>query len=74
MVRGKLRNYSEDQREFMKTLVAKLIANDCLYPNPTSAWASAPLILNKEGPPGSQFTVDLRPVNEFSVRHQYPVP
>lgn len=73
-VRVKLRNYSEEQRDFMKTLVTQLIDSDCLYPNPTSAWVSAPLIVPKTGPPGWRLTVDLRPVNQYTVRHQFPMP
>ena len=43
-------------------------------PNPSSQWASAPLLVPKHGPVPFRFTVDLRPVNKFTIRHQYPMP
>ena len=44
-----------------------------VYPNPTSPWASAPLLVPK--PPDTfRFTVDLRGVNKYTVKHQYPMP
>ena len=44
------------------------------YSNPTSPWACAPLLVPKPGPARFRFTVDLRPVNAFTVKHQYPMP
>lgn len=73
-IRVKLRNYSEEQRSFMKSLVADLIKHSCVYANPTAKWASAPLLVPKPGPDGWRFTVDLRPVNQFTVRHHFPMP
>lgn len=73
-VRVKLRNYSAEQREFMSRLVDDLMKHKLIYPNPTSPWASAPLIVPKPGPARWRFTVDLRPVNRFTVRHQFPMP
>ena len=73
-VKVRLRNYSEEQREFLSDMVAKLVRNGMAFPNPTSAWACAPLLVPKPGPARFRFTVDLRPVNKFTVKHQYPVP
>lgn len=74
-VKVRLRNYSQDQRDFLKKFVSNLVYNDMAYPNPTSSWACAPLLVPK---PGSdvryRFTVDLRPVNKFTVKHQFPMP
>lgn len=73
-VRVKLRNYSADQRAFLKKLVTDLTTHGLVYANPTSKWACAPLLVPKPGPARWRFTVDLRPVNRFTVRHQYPMP
>lgn len=35
-IRVKLRNYSEEQRDFMKTLVSHIVASGCIYANSTS--------------------------------------
>ena len=73
-VRIKLRNYSPEQKEFLKSFVDDLVSNNMAYPNPTSQWAAAPLLVSKSGPIPSRFTVDLRPVNKYTARHQYPMP
>ena len=73
-VRVKLRNYSQDQRDFLRDFVNRLVANGMAYPNPSAIWASAPLLVPKPGPARFRFTVDLRPVNKFTVQNQYPMP
>lgn len=73
-VQVRLRNYSQTQREFLAAFVDKLVRNGLAYPNPTSPWACAPLLVLKPGPSQFRFTVDLRPVNKFTIRHQYPMP
>lgn len=73
-VRVRLRNYSQEQREFLSNMVNKLVENGLAYPNPTSPWASAPLLVPKPGPAKFRFTVDLRPINRFTVKHQFPMP
>jgi len=73
-VRVRLRNYSKEQREFLEDFVTKLVHHGMAYSNPTAKWASAPLIVPKPGPSRFRFTVDLRPVNNFTVRHHYPMP
>lgn len=64
-----LRSYSQDQNNFMDEFVTDLVQLGLSYANPSSQWACAPLLVPK---PGSRyrFTVDLRPVNKFTVRHQ----
>ena len=71
-VEVRLRNYSEEQREFLSDMVAKLVRNEMAFPNPTSVWACAPLLVPKRGPARFRFTVDLRPGNKFTIKHQYP--
>ena len=44
------------------------------YPNPTSKWAAAPLLVPKPGPAKFRFTFDLRPVNKYTEAHQFPMP
>jgi transposase InsO family protein len=73
-VKVRLRNYSCEQREFLAAFVDELVRNGMAFANPTSAWASAPLLVPKAGPSRFRFTVDLRPVNKFTVKHHYPMP
>ena len=73
-VKVRLRNYSQEQREFLSGFVKKLIDHGMAYANPTSPWACAPLLVPKSGPSKFRFTVDLRPVNKYTVKHQYPMP
>lgn len=68
-VRVRLRNYSQDQREFFSATVSKLVDCGMAYPNPTSPWASVPLLVAKPGPAKSWFTVYLRPVNRLTVKN-----
>lgn len=73
-VRVRLRNYSQEQRDFLSETVKNLVSCGMAYPNPSSPWASAPFLVPKPGPSKFRFTVDLRPVNRFSVKHQFPMP
>lgn len=73
-VRVKLRNYSPTQRQFLSDFVSQLVKKDIIYPNPTACWASAPLLVPKAGPSQFRLTVDLRPVNKYTLRHQFPMP
>lgn len=72
--RVKLRNYSQSQRVFMTNLTDELMKYNLIYPNPSSKWACAPLLVPKAGPAEWRFTVDLRPVNRFTIRHQFIMP
>lgn len=73
-IRVKLRNYSSDQRDILRTLVTDLTAKGLVYANPSSPWASAPLLIPKPSPALWRFTVDFRPVNRYSIRNQFPMP
>lgn len=73
-VKVRLRNYSQEQREFLRTFVATLLEKGMVYRNPTAPWAAAPLLVPKPGPAKFRFTVDLRPVNKYTVKHQFPMP
>lgn len=73
-VRCRLRNYSSEQKNFMEDVVGKLIKAGMVYPNPTARWASPPLIVPKPGAARFRFTVDLRAVNCFTIRHHFPMP
>lgn len=55
-------------------MVNKLVDNGLIYSNPPSSWTSAPLLVPKSGPAKFRFRVDLRPVNRFIVKHQFPMP
>ena len=73
-VRVKLRNYSQEQREFLKKFVADLLSCGMVYANPTSSWACAPPLVPKDGPARFRFTVDLRLVNKFTEKHGFLMP
>lgn len=45
-----------------------------MYPNKTSQCACAPLIVPKPGPDEWRFAAELRPINRFTKKHQYPMP
>lgn len=59
LVRVKLRNYSKLQKEYLKTMVEDPKRCGILYPNPTSTWACAPLLVPNGGLSRFYFTVDL---------------
>lgn len=44
-----------------------------VFLNPFATWASAPQLVPKPGPRKFRFTVNLQPVNRFSVKHQFPI-
>lgn len=73
-VRVRLWNYSLEQRAFLCDFVAKLVLAGMAYFNPSSTWEGAPLLVPKPGPAQFRFTVDIRPVNRFPKRHQFPLP
>lgn len=73
-MRVRLRNYSQDQRRFLSKFVTTLVQCKMAYFNPTSSWACAPLLVPKPGAAQFRFTVDLRLVNRFTVKHQFPMP
>lgn len=72
-VKVRLRKYSQDQEDFMRKFVDDLVANGLAYANPTSKWACAPLLVPKIGGP-YRFTIDIRPVNLFTIKHHFPMP
>lgn len=45
-----------------------------VYKNATSPWAAAPVIVRKPNSDNFRFTVDLRPVNKYTIKYQYPMP
>lgn len=73
-VKVRIRNYSQEQKEFLITFVQDLMRHDMAYPNPTASWASAPLLVPKPILARFRFTVDLRPTNACMVRHKYQMP
>lgn len=58
----------------MAALGSELIRHDLVYGNLASRCAAAPLIFPKPGPDRLTFTVNLHPVNRFTVTLQYPMP
>lgn len=58
-VRLRLRNYSPEQRCFLKSPVDELIRCNMDYLNPSTTWASAPILVSNPGPDILRFTTDL---------------
>lgn len=54
--------------------MAELVKHDIIYANPHSKWASTPLVVPKAGPAEWRFTVDVKPVNNFTIPYHYPMP
>jgi len=73
-IRAKLRKYNPEQAVFLKSFVGKLEEKGHVYANPTSRWASCPLLVPKPGPSKFRFTVDLRAVNNYTEKFAYPMP
>ncbi len=73
-VRVRLRRYSPPQAKFLRSKVDELLRLGLIRPSIGSQWACAPLIVPKDEPEGYRFTVDLRPVNQQTVPHTWPMP
>ena len=73
-IRVKVRRNPPSQAPFLRKRIDELRELELVYPNPSSQWASAPLIVPKAGPEEFRFTIDLRPVNFRTVPHVWPVP
>lgn len=69
-----LRNYLQDQRKFLFHFVSQLVAAAMAYSNPSAKGTCAPLLVPKPGPSKYRFTVDLRPINRYTTKHQFPIP
>lgn len=72
-VRVKLRSYSAPQKAFMSKLTKELEVKGLIYPNPSSKWACAPLIVPKKGPEEWRFTVDYHLVNSYTYPFAFPM-
>lgn len=70
----RLPNYSQEQRAFLAHIVALLVTAAIDYFNPNATWAYEPPLVPKEDPAMFRFTVDLRPANLFTLKHQFPMP
>lgn len=58
-VKVRPRNYSLEQKDFMDNFGSALVRHELAYPNPTSHWASTPLLVPKPGP--AKFRFNCRP-------------
>lgn len=72
--RARLRKYCQEQRDFLAKFVSQLFKPEMAYYNHSAGWACAPLLVPKLGTAGFVLTVDFRPINSFTVKHQYPIP
>lgn len=73
--KAKQRRYSVAQNSFLRDKTNQLLRLGLAYRNPSSRWASAPLIIPK--PKASEqwrFTVDLRAVNALTEKYAWPMP
>ena len=73
-VRVKLRRYSPPQAAFLRRKTDELLRLGLIRRNPTSQWACAPMMVPKPGPEQFRLTIDLRPVNNQTVPHNWPMP
>ena len=73
-VRVKLRRYSPPQAAFLRHKTDELLRLKLIRRNPTSQWACAPTMVPKPGPEQFRLTIDLRPVNNQTVPHNWPMP
>jgi hypothetical protein len=73
-VRVPTRTCSPPQLEFKKRKLDEYEELGLIYKNPTSEWASPPLILPKAGPGRFRFTVDLRVPNAQTIPVAWPMP
>ena len=73
-VKVRPRNYSREKREVLSDLVENMAREGMAFSDPTSPWAYAPLVVPKPGPARYRFTIDVRPINKFTVKHQIPMP
>lgn len=58
----------------MRKLMDELKKKGMVYENLSSKWACAPLVVPKAGPAQWRFTVDLRPVNKFTILFAFQMP
>lgn len=72
-VKVRLRNYSQEQRDFLDQFVKDFVRHGLTNPNSTYTWACAPLLVPK---PGALYRLpaDIRPVNMFTIKYRYPLP
>lgn len=70
----KLCNYFPSRRAFIKKVMDELISHGIVYPNLSSPWACTPLIVPKPDLAEWRFTVDISPVNKFTIPYQCPMP
>jgi hypothetical protein len=69
-----MRTYSPPLLEFRRRKLDEYAELGLIYKNPTSEWASPPLILPKAGPEKFRFTVDLRVPYTQTILVAWPMP
>ena len=70
--RAKVRSYAPPVKAFLSATIKRLVEYKFYYPNPRSAWASAPAPVAK--PPSYRMTVDHRPPNAATIPVSWPMP
>ncbi len=73
-IRAKVRRYSPAQLHFMRQKTDQYLRLGLIQRNEQSSWACAPLIVPKPGNDKFSFTVDLRPLNQKTMPHAWPMP
>lgn len=73
-VRFRLRRYPQGQKHFLLSMVSDLVKHKMSYAKSASPCALAPVLVAEPGAENLRFTVDLRPVNSFTIRYQFPMP
>lgn len=72
-VKCRSRKYSPEQKQFLKDMVTRLVIFGMAYLSRTAKWASALLIVSKQGQTRFQFTADLPAVNRFTIFYHYQI-
>jgi hypothetical protein len=72
-VRSKTRRHPQAHHDFMREHVRQLTQYDLIYPNQASEWASAAFAVPKPGDRGLRMVIDLRAVNDRTVRFVWPM-
>lgn len=67
-VHARLRNYSQVQHDFVAECVKKLVEHGMEYSNQIAQWACASHLVPMSGSDSLCFTVNLRPVDDFTLK------
>ena len=74
-IRVNARRYSAGQREFLDAYLKELVDLGFCEEMATATWQAAPLLVHKkESRSKYKLAIDLRPVNEATMKDSWPMP